>query len=153
MSRNVVEATRRCSAPRNVVFQVLADARSYRQWSDWQTSELEREGDPPPDGIGAIRRSTRGPIKIREQVELWDPPSRFGYTLLSGLPVSDYHGVVTLTDAGAAHDCTNIHWEATFDVRIPGLGAPLRAAVGRTLSDVAEQLARESERRAGRPPE
>lgn len=148
MARNVVEATVRSAAPRDVVWAVVADARSWSDWGDWQTTELEREGHPPPDGVGAIRRIVRGPLTVREQVELWEPPSRFGYTLLSGLPVLDYHSVVTLTEAGAGGDCTNLHWESRFDARYPGTAAPLRALVRRVLEDVAGKIAREAQRRA-----
>lgn len=148
MPRNVVEATVRSAAPRAVVWGVLADVRSWSDWGDWQATELEREGDPPPDGVGAIRRIVRRPVTVREQVELWEPPMRFGYTLLSGLPVRDYHAVVTLTEAGAEGDCTNIHWKSSFDAMVPGTNAPLRAVVQKVLRDIAEQVACESERRA-----
>jgi hypothetical protein len=149
VARNVVEATVRAAAPRQAVWDVLVDARSWPEWADWQRTELEREGDPPPDGIGAIRRSVRRPLTIREQVELWEPPERYGYTLLSGLPVRDYHAVVTLTPSGSDGDATNIHWESRFDGRWRLLDAPLRAAVRQTLNDVAKKLAAEAERRYG----
>jgi hypothetical protein len=149
--RNVVEATVRSAAPRNVVWAVIADAGSWHEWGRWQTTELEREGDPPPGGVGAIRRNVQRPLTIREQVEVWEPPARFGYTLLSGLPMRDYHGLVTLSDAGAARDCTNIHWEARFDGRVRALDAPMRALVQATLNDVAGRVARQAERRAALP--
>jgi hypothetical protein len=149
VARNVVEATARAGAARQTVWDVLADGRSWHEWGDWQTTELEREGDPPPDGVGAVRRNVRRPLTIREQVELWEPPSRFGYTLLSGLPVRDYHAVVTLTGAGADGASTNIHWEARFDGRWRALDAPMRAFVRATLNDVARKVAAAAERRGG----
>lgn len=148
MPRNVVEATVRSAAPRDVVWAVIADGRSWHEWGAWQKTELEREGDPPPDGPGAIRRNVRRPLVVREQVELWEPPSRFGYKLLSGLPLRDYHAVVTLSPSGASGDCTNIHWESRFDARVRALDAPMRAFVKATLEQVAGQIAREAERRA-----
>jgi hypothetical protein len=145
--RNVVEATVRVAAPRQAVWDVLADLRSWQEWGDWQSTEIEREGDPAPHGVGAVRRMVRRPLTIREQVELLEPPSRFGYTLLSGLPLRDYHSVVTLTDAGP--DCTNLHWESRFDARWRVLDAPMRKLVRATLEDVGKKLAAEAERRAG----
>ena len=147
MPRNVVEATVRSAAPRDVVWAVIADGRSWHEWGRWQKTELEREGDPPPDGVGAIRRNVRRPVVVREEVERWEPPSRFGYKLLSGLPLRDYHSVVTLSVSGAKGDCTNIHWESRFDARIKALDAPMRAFVKATLNEVAGQIAREAERR------
>jgi hypothetical protein len=143
--RNVVEASVRAAAPRHLVWDVLADVRSWHEWGRWQSTELEREGDPPPDGVGAIRRNVRRPLTIREQVELWEPPSRFGYTLLSGVPVRDYHAVVTLTDAGDG--ATNIHWQSRFDGRWRVLDAPMRAFVRAALDEVARGVAEEAERR------
>jgi len=146
VARNVVEATVRASAPRHTVWDVLADLRSWQEWGDWQSTGLEREGHPAPNGPGAVRRMVRRPLTIREQVELLETPSRFGYTLLSGLPLRDYHALVTLTDAG--DDCTNIHWESRFDARWRVLDAPMRKLVRATLDDVARKLAAEAERRS-----
>jgi hypothetical protein len=150
LPRNCVEATARTSAPREVVWDVLADVSSWRDWGDWHTTELEREGDPPPGGIGAIRLTARRPLRVREQVEVWEPRTRFGYTLLSGLPLRDYHSVVTLTDAGGGG--TNLHWESRFDVAVPGTGALLRWLVRRVLADIAAKLVAEAERRAAARP-
>jgi hypothetical protein len=135
--RNVVEATARSAAPRQVVWDTLVANKT----------KLEREGEPPPDGVGAIRVIVRRPVTLREQVELWEPPARFGYTVLSGIPVRDYHAVVTLTDAGDS--ATNIHWEARFDARYPGLNALLRRLVGSALADVSKTVAADAERRHG----
>jgi hypothetical protein len=149
VQRNCVEASARADVPRQAVWDVLADARSWQEWGDWQTTELEREGDPAPDGPGAIRRSVRRPLTIREEVELWEPPSRFGYRLLSGLPLRDYHAVVTLTDAGADGSGTNIHWESRFDARTRLLDPPMRAFIRYVLRDISQRVAAEAERRSG----
>jgi hypothetical protein len=148
--RVCVEATALSAAPREAVWDVLADSRSWQDWGAWQKSDLEREGDPPPEGVGAIRRNVRRPLTVREQVELWEPPSRFGYTVVSGLPVRNYHAVVTLTKAGADGRGTNIHWESRFDGRVRALDAPMRALIRSTLEDVVKKVAAEAERRNSR---
>jgi uncharacterized protein YndB with AHSA1/START domain len=135
----VVEATARSDAPREVVWRVLADGRSWSEWGDWQTTEYEREGDPPPDGVGAIRRFTRRPVTTREEVVLFEPPSRFAYELLAGIPVRNYRADVTLTDSGDGG--TNIHWESRFDVKVPGTAFFFRPFIRRVIGDVARQLA------------
>ena len=127
---------------------MLADGRSWHEWGRWQTTELEREGDPPPDGLGAIRRNVQRPFTMRELIDVWEPPHRFGYELLSGLPMRDYHGVVTLTTAGPDGSCTNIHWQSRFDAPVRLLDAPLRAFAQAVVNDVAGRVAREAERRA-----
>ena len=146
MPRNCAEATRRIDAPRQVVWDVLADVTSWKDWGNYQVSELEREGDPPPGGIGAIRVTGRRPITVREEVEVWEPPSRFGYTLLSGLPLRDYHAVVTLSNSGGG--ATNLHWQSRFDAAWRGTDAIARFLTGKVLADVARQVGDEAERRA-----
>jgi uncharacterized protein YndB with AHSA1/START domain len=145
--RSVVEATARSKAPREVVWRVLADARAWSAWGDWQTTELEREGDPPPDGVGAIRRFTRRPVTTREEVVLFDPPSRLAYTLLSGIPVRDYRAEVTLSDAGGGG--TNIHWESRFDAKVHAMDPVMRRLVGTVIADIAQKVAAEADRQAG----
>jgi uncharacterized protein YndB with AHSA1/START domain len=150
MPRNVVEATARSSAPRDAVWRVLADGRSWSEWGEWQTTEYEREGDPAPDGVGAIRRFTLRRVTTREQVVLFEPPSRFGYELLSGIPVRNYRADVTLTDAGDGG--TNIHWESRFDARFRGTDALVRAGIAKVLRDISKQLAVAAERQLDRRP-
>jgi hypothetical protein len=145
--RNQAEATVQTTAPREVVWEVLADVRSWSDWGDWHTTELEREGDPPPNGIGAIRLTARRPLRVREEVEVWEPPSRFGYTLLSGLPLRDYHSVVTLSESGDGG--TTVNWQSRFDVAVRGTDAIFRRLVRKVLGDIAKQLVAEAERRAG----
>ena len=63
-------------------------------------SELEREGEPAPNGVGAIRVLTAVGPPLREEVLTYEEPSRFSYKLLSGLPVRDHVGTVELTPHG-----------------------------------------------------
>jgi hypothetical protein len=146
VARNCAEASVHTTAPRSVVWDVLTDVRSWKDWGDWHTTELEREGDPPPGGVGAIRLTARRPLRVREQVEIFEPPTRFGYTLLSGLPLRDYHSVVTLSDAGGGG--TNLHWQSRFDVAWPRTDALFRVLVRKVLGDIGGQLVAEAERRA-----
>jgi hypothetical protein len=85
----------------------------------------------------------------REEVTEFEPPSRYGYRLLSGLPVRDYRAQVTLSDAA---DGTEIHWHSEFDARFPGTGGLVRRSLQRVVRDVASRLAAEAERRAGQDP-
>jgi hypothetical protein len=146
--RCVVEATARSAAPRDVVWEVLADGASWSDWGVWDRSELERPGDSEPQGLGAIRLNIKRPLTMREHIVVWEPPSRFGYELLSGLPVRGYRSIVTLTEAGDDGAATNIHWESRFDGRWRVLDRPMRAFMRRTLNDVSARVAAEAERRA-----
>jgi hypothetical protein len=146
MGKYVIKASARSSAPPNVVWGVLADASGWARWGPWQRSSLEREGDPTPDGVGALRRLERRPFVSREEVTIFEPPTRLGYELRSGLPLRGYRAEVTLSNAGEG---TEINWRSEFDPAIPGTGAFFRWQLGRFIADVAERAAREAERQAG----
>jgi hypothetical protein len=142
----VVEARAVSTAPRQVVWDVLADGRSWSSWGQWSSTVYDVEGAPSPDGVGAVRRFRRWPVTSVERVELFEPPSRFGYELLSGLPIGEYHSVVTLTDVAAGG--TDIDWRSEFELRRARSGWFWKAFLGRVLSDVSRGIAREAERRA-----
>jgi hypothetical protein len=143
MGRHVIEETARSRAPRAAVWALVADGRSWSRWGPWQKAELEREGSPPPDGVGAIRLLTRRPVTSREEVVAFEPPERLRYRMLGGLPVRGYEAQVTLSDDDGG---TLIRWRSEFDAKIPGTGALLRRSLAGFIRDVAERLAREAER-------
>ena len=90
MQRREVVSHRHSTAPVDAVWALASQAHTYRDWASFTVSTLEREGDPAPDGVGAIRRFGFPVYKSREQVLEFDPPTHFAYTLLSGLPLRDY---------------------------------------------------------------
>jgi hypothetical protein len=143
----VIDERTRAQAPREVVWEILADGGTWSSWGPWTSSELEREGSPTPGGAGSVKRLVRGRMNIREEVTEFEPPSRYGYRLLSGLPVSNYNARVSLSDAG---DGTEIRWRSEFDGKFPGTGGLMRRLLQRAVRDVSGRLAAEAERRAGR---
>lgn len=121
------------------VWTLLADATTWPSWSSFATAEMERPGTEHPDGVGAIRRMRRGRTQGRELVVAFEPPRHFAYELLSGLPVRDYRGDVTLT---ATETGTAIHWQARYRDRIPLTGAATRRRLRSFLQETADALAR-----------
>ncbi len=91
------------AAPPSTVFEVLADHRGYSAISPIRSSTLEREGDPAPNGVGAIRvLKTLGP-PLREEIVEFVPGERLVYRLLSGAPLRDHTGTITLTEHTERH--------------------------------------------------
>jgi uncharacterized protein YndB with AHSA1/START domain len=138
-----IDLTARSAAPVERVWALLADARGWPEWSPFDAAELEREGSPPPDGVGAIRRLTYGKNVSRECIVAFEPPHWLAYQLLAGLPVRDYRADVTLQrtpDGGTA-----IRWQAQFEPLVPGIGWLVRRRLEPFLSDVAQRLARRAE--------
>jgi hypothetical protein len=141
---------RRADAPIAIVFTVLADASGWSGWTRISETTLEQEGDPAPDGVGAIRHFRTGPIRSREQVTGYEPPAdgraRFAYQLLSGLPVKDYQAEVVLTADG---DATDIGWSADFTPGPRGTGRLTAGFLRTMVAQIANGLVAEAERRHG----
>jgi hypothetical protein len=133
-------------APPDVVFGVLADATRWHEWAGFSvaTSEWEREGEPAPGGVGAIRKLGRAPMYGREQITEYDPPVHMAYTILSGIPVRGYHADV---DLAADTTGTTIHWSGAFEPKVPGTGALLAVVLRRVVHGYGRAAAAEAERR------
>ena len=136
---------RQVAAPVSVVFEVLTDHRGYAKITPLRRSELEREGQPAPNGVGAVRLlSALGP-PLREEVIAYEPPSRFSYKLLSGLPVRDHVGTVELTADGKD---TRIVYAVRTIPKLPLAGGAVVAVVKQGVKALLDGIAKESERRA-----
>jgi hypothetical protein len=106
-------------APAEVVWPLIGEAARWKEWSFLTRSGLDREGEPAPDGVGAIRRFTTLGMGSREEVVAWEPPHHLGYVILTGFPVRNYRGDVVLATDG---DRTTLTWSSSFDTKIPGTG-------------------------------
>jgi hypothetical protein len=129
------------------VFAVLADATRWREWAGRMitVSEWEREGDPAPGGVGAIRKLGRPPAYALEQILEYDPPHHLAYTIVRGLPVRGYHADIDLhpTPGGG----TTIRWSGAFEPKVPGTGEMFAAVLERIVRGYATGAAAEAARR------
>ncbi len=137
--------TREIEAPAETVFAVLTDHRSYSELTPLRRSELEREGSPDPNGMGAIRRLTAVGPPMREEVIAFEPPRRFSYTVLSGLPVRDHVGTVELSEEGRR---TRMVYAVRTHPTVPVVGFAVVAGVKQAIKGLIDGVAKESERRA-----
>src|SRR5207245_5070600 len=128
--------TAHSAAPPERVFALLADATSWPQWAGFLIAHgsWEREGSPPPGGIGAIRKLGRWPLYGREEIVAYEPPTHLAYTIVKGQPVRNYRAAVTLTPD---RDGTLITWGATFDPLFPGTGKLVTALFRRIITRFA----------------
>jgi hypothetical protein len=137
--------TREIGAPPETVFAVLTDHRKYSDLTPLRKSVLEREGEPAPNGLGAIRKlSAIGP-PLREEVIAYEPDGRFSYKLLSGLPVRDHVGTVELTAGGSG---TKMVYAVRTQPTVPVVGTVVVAVVKQAVKGLIDGIAKESERRA-----
>lgn len=136
---------REVNAPPEAVFDALTDHRRYAEMTPLRKSELEREGEPAPNGVGAIRvLSAVGP-PLREETIVYEPPTRFAYTLLSGLPVRDHVGTVSLEPNG---DGTKVTYAVKTIPTLPLAGGVVVAAVKQGVKQLLNGVSAEAERRA-----
>ncbi|MGH3390330.1 MAG: SRPBCC family protein [Actinomadura sp.] len=140
-----IDVSATSSAPPDVIFDHLAHAEAWTVWGPFPgfvRSARSRDGAPDPNGVGAVRRI--GPA--REEVVAFEPPTRYSYTMLAGLPIRDYRSDVTLEphDGGTA-----IRWQSRFEPKIPGTGPLFRAVLAVLVGGLARGVARHSGRCEG----
>lgn len=137
---------RQVAAPPEIVFDVLTDHRRYPEITPLRRAELEREGEPAPNGLGAIRvlSAVPGP-PMREEVIGYDPPHRFSYTVLSGLPFRDHVGTVELSPTGGG---TKVVYAIRTTPTVPVGGFVAIAVLKQAIKQLLGGVAKESERRA-----
>jgi uncharacterized protein YndB with AHSA1/START domain len=147
MALSTYEFTVESRADPAAVFAVLADATRWREWAGKMitVSEWEREGEPAPGGVGAVRKLGRPPAYALEQIVEYDPPHHLAYTILRGLPVRGYHADIDLLPTSTGG--TTIRWAGAFEPTIPGTGAVFAAMLHRIVHGYAAAAASEAERR------
>ncbi len=137
--------TRQVAAPPETVFEVLTDHRGYAKITPLRKAVLEREGEPAPNGVGAIRKLSAAGPPLREEVLAYEPSRRFSYKLLSGLPVRDHVGTVELTPEGGG---TKVVYAVRTTPTVPLVGGAVVAAVKLGIKQLLGGVVKESERRA-----
>jgi polyketide cyclase/dehydrase/lipid transport protein len=150
-----IDVRQRSTAPATTVWAIMTDAPTWTAWSPCDRAEVESGHE-----LGEVRRF-RVPLVAglpwprltsRERTTRYEPPHRWGYVMLSGVPgVRDYTADVTLTPTPAGG--TDIRWRVSLRSTIPGIGGALRRMLLRLYAATAAGLAEAAEAgsAAGRP--
>jgi len=153
--RLAFEASAVSAAPADALWPLVADVTRWTEWS-WMTRATRlRQGDPPPDGVGTLRRLGVGPGGSQEEVVAFEPPRHLGYVAVRGLPVRHYRADVHLEDAPRADGTTGtrVTWRCEVEPLVPGTGTLLRAVLRRMVAGFARRVCRHADRHlAGGPP-
>jgi uncharacterized protein YndB with AHSA1/START domain len=136
---------REVKASPEVVFDVLTDHRRYAKMTPLRKSVLECEGEPAPNGVGSIRVLTAVGPPMREETIVYERPSRFSYKVLSGLPVRDHVGTVSLEPNGGG---TKVTYALRTTPTVPVAGGIVVAAVKQAIKQLLNGVSAEAERRA-----
>jgi len=137
--------TRTTTASAEAVFDRLTDHASYASMTPLRSSVLEREGVPAPNGVGARRRlGLVGPPMVEEVVS-YERPGLFAYRLVSGLPVRDHVGTVSLTATLDGGTRVEYHVVSTPRLRIPGIGVVLGLVLKQAISGLLDGVVKAAE--------
>jgi uncharacterized protein YndB with AHSA1/START domain len=142
-----IHVTRTIPAPAEAVFDRLADHANYDRFRPIRRSELLREGDPAPNGVGALRRIKVPPLTFEEEITHYDRPSRLDYLIVKlNIPFEHHGGSIRLTEEDGA---THVDWRSTYRVPTPVIGGleelvfvpVLNRGFRQVLEDVERMLA------------
>ena len=103
------------------VFALLADHANYHRFPGITASALLKEGEPAPNGVGALRRISVGEMVLQEEITAFEPSQRLAYRIVASKPVTVIHegGEIELS---AVPEGTRVRWRSTFKLKIPLIG-------------------------------
>jgi uncharacterized protein YndB with AHSA1/START domain len=150
-----VHVTRIIPAPPDSVFDLLADHANYDRFRPIDGSDLLREGDPPPNGVGALRRIKVRPLRFDEEITAYERPTRLDYLIVRLNVPFEHHGAsIRLSRDGAA---TQVDWRSSYTVPTRLIGRlqeliwqpVLSRGFRRVLEDVEWMLRRDRPKTGG----
>jgi uncharacterized protein YndB with AHSA1/START domain len=122
-----VEVHQTVPAPIDVVWDRYTDHRSWTRWAGMGTVTLDREGRPPPNGVGCVRVISNAGLAVFEEILEFEAPRRMSYRVVKGgIPIRDHLGEVLFEERGPE---TLVTWRCRFTSRVPGLGLPFRVLI------------------------
>src|SRR6185436_4442655 len=89
----------RFEAPPERVFALLTDHVGFGR-ALGEDIRLERQGVPPPNGLGAVRAIHARGLTIREEVIGWEVPRAMDYRVVSGAPLQNHRGEIRIVPDG-----------------------------------------------------
>jgi polyketide cyclase/dehydrase/lipid transport protein len=141
------EINRTSSAPASTLFRLETDGG---RWSEWAKpvvvqSSWDRQGDPAPGGVGAIRKVGLWPVLLREETVEYELDKRHVYKFAGpSEPAKDYRAEVVFTPNAAGG--TDIRWSGSFVEGLPGTGPVTLALLRTTIKVLSAQLVKAAER-------
>src|SRR5271154_3656476 len=137
------EVNRTSRAPAAALFLLETDGG---RWADWakpivMQSGWERQGDPAPGGIGAVRKVGMWPFFVRERTVEYEQDRRHVYELIGPpTPARGYRGEAVFTPNATGG--TDLRWSGSFTETIPGTGLIMRALLRGAITFFSARLVR-----------
>jgi Polyketide cyclase / dehydrase and lipid transport len=142
------EINRTTRAPAATLFRLETDGA---RWSEWAKpliaqSSWERQGDPAPGGVGAVRKVGMWPMLMREKTIAYEKDRRHAYAQIGPrLPAKDYRAELLLTPNATGG--TDLRWIGSFTERMRGTGPLMRVFLRGVVWFLARQLVKAAERK------
>jgi Polyketide cyclase / dehydrase and lipid transport len=138
-----VSVARGIQAQPEAVFDVISDHARYDRFRGIRGSKLLREGEPPPNGVKAVRRVLIGPLRFDEEITVFERPTRMDYLILRiNAPFQHRGGSMRLREDRGR---TIVEWTSSFTVPAPLGGVQEQVwalALGRGFRRVLEDVER-----------
>ena len=144
-----VRVERSIAAPAAEVFEMLTDHAGYIRFRGVRGAERFRDGEPDPNGVGAMRRIKIPPVWFEEEIVSFDRPRRMDYVIRkANFPLEHEGGSIEITgDDSRAH----VVWTSTLEVPTRFASGPASAVAAfavktgfsRMLADVDKSLGRD----------
>ena len=146
------EINRTTHAPPATLFRLETDGA---RWADWAKplivqSSWERQGDPTPAGIGAVRKVGLWPVLMREKTIEYEQDRRHVYELIGpSTPAKDYRAEALFTPNASGG--TDLRWSGSFTEGVPGTGPIMLVFLRGALQLISSRMIKAAERetRAG----
>ena len=139
-----IEVRRTIPAPAEEIFDVLADHARYDRFRPMSGSELLKQGEPPPNGVGAVRRILARPFRFDEEITAYERPVRLDYLIVDGNTGVDHEGGSIRLESSKGW--TLVRWTSRFSVHTPVVGGALerfwQAILTRSFGQVLEDVER-----------
>jgi uncharacterized protein YndB with AHSA1/START domain len=133
-----IDVSARARATPERVWGVLTDVEHWADWAPFDEISVESGV-----GVGELRRVRSGRITTHERVVALEPPHRYVYEIVAGLPVRDYVAEILLSSRG--EDGTQVRWRARFRATIPGTGWVLKFLFVRVTARAADALVKHAD--------
>jgi uncharacterized protein YndB with AHSA1/START domain len=115
-----IHVTRTIPAAPEAVFDRLTDHANYDRFRPINASRLLRDGDPPPNGVGALREIKVRPLRFEEEITAYERPTRLDYLIVKlNVPFEHHGGSIRLIPEG---DGTHVDWRSSYTVPTPLVG-------------------------------
>jgi hypothetical protein len=140
------EINRSSSAPAATLFRLATDGARWAEWAKPLIvhSSWERQGDPAPGGIGAVRRVGMWPLLMREETVEYVQDRKHAYRLIGPpTPAKGYRGEAVFTPNATGG--TDLLWRGSFTEGLPGTGPVMLVAMRSAVRLIPKLLVKAAE--------